>query len=193
MSVRRVVRKASEKQMEETGGKAELRRYLRTVCSGCRRLPWHHTCPYSSASHTWTRPPPGTSTRISKAPGCSHSPVKTQAGVAGSLSYLWSREGSLRPFGPLFPYWDSLTQTVGQADIRKVQDTWSPAETLSEQTSHAFFVITSLLSLNGAVYKRRYSCWMNYIYIIYSFSFFQSQTLNISFSFKIVVSFYLYF
>lgn len=137
MSVRRVVRKASEKHMEETGGKAEPRWYLRTVCSGCWHWPWHHTCPYSSASHTWTRPPPETSTSISKAPGCSHAPVKTRAGVAGSLSYLWSREGSLRPFGPLFHYWDSLTQTVGQANIRKVQGTRLPSETLSEQTSHA--------------------------------------------------------
>lgn len=122
-----------------------------------------HTPPAVPLATPGLDPPSETSTRVSKAPGCLHSSVKTQVDVAGSLSSLWCTEGSLRPFGLWFPYWDSLTQEEGQANIRKVQSLGYLLRLYQSKLLMLLFVITSLLSLNWAVYKWRYLCWINYI------------------------------
>lgn len=129
-------------RLEESTGRKQRRQDRAKMASQdslCRTLTLAlspHMPPAVPPAAPGLDPPSETSTRTSKAPGRLHSSVKTQADAAGSLSCLWSREGSLRPCGPWLPYWDSLTQEVVQANIRKAQVTWLPSEALSKQTSH---------------------------------------------------------
>lgn len=90
MSVRRVVRRAREKHVEETEEAKQSQdgtsgQSVRDADAGLGITPAPTAPPATPGPDLHQKHRPD---RLSKAPGRLHSPVKTQAGVAGSLSYL---------------------------------------------------------------------------------------------------------